>query len=160
MQRRLVFFAVSLALAIVVLSGCSKEPAAPTSAAIPDPGAVRVPAGVSPERFRTWIALHRARHAQWAHRRPDPGAPAPIPGGLAPDLHVFAPGPTELGFQGLNVEPGTITDFNGFTAIGYFAGTAVGSDGITYDMFNDMRVQRGSYVALDGSIQRDTFAFI
>ena len=30
------------------------------------------------------------------------------------------PGQRELDLQGLNVEPGTITDFNGFTAIGYF----------------------------------------
>jgi hypothetical protein len=160
MQRRQVFFAVTLTLAAVVLSGCSKKPTAPVSTAMTNPGAAKASAGVTPEQLRAWIALHRARHAHRALLgQPEPGDPTPIPGGFAPGVHVFAPGPTDFGLQGLNVEPGTITDFNGFAAIGYFAGTAVGSDGVTYDMLNDMRVEKGTYVAADGSIRTGTFAF-
>jgi hypothetical protein len=160
MQRRQVFFAVSLTLAAAVLSGCSKAPTAPISAAITAPGAAKAAAGVTPEQLRTWIALHRARHAYHALLgKPEPGEPSPIPGGFAPGVHIFAPGPTDFGLQGLDVEPGSITDFNGFAAIGYFGGTAVGSDGVTYDMLNDMRIQKGTYVAGDGSIQTGTFAF-
>ena len=52
--------------------------------------------------------------------------PVPIPGGLAPGLHVFLPGPIEFGFGGEDQEPNTITNFKGFSAIGYFAGTTDG----------------------------------
>jgi hypothetical protein len=159
MQRRRVFL-VTLTLAVVVLSGCSKKPTAPMSSAITGAGAAKAAAGVTPEQFRNWVAIHRARHAQRALLgKPEPGEPTPIPGGFAPGAHVWAPGPTDFGLQGLNVEPGTITDFNGFAAIGYFAGTAVGSDGVTYDMLNDMRIQKGTYAAADGSIRTGTFAF-
>jgi hypothetical protein len=84
--------------------------------------------------------------------------PTPLPGGFAPGAHVFVPGPPEFGLMGLDVEPGTVTDFNGFSAVGYFAGTVVGSDGVTYDMLNDMRLQQGTYIAVDGSVRRGTFA--
>ena len=90
--------------------------------------------------------------------------PKPIPGGIqipdGPLIHVFAPGPVDLGFQGENVEPGTITDFSGFSAIAYIAGTATDADGNTYTMVNDMRVYRGTYVSQDGSVLTGTFAFI
>ena len=47
--------------------------------------------------------------------------PKPIPGGIqipdGPLIHVFAPGPVDLGFQGEDVEPNTITDFSGFSAM-------------------------------------------
>ena len=86
--------------------------------------------------------------------------PVPIPGGLAPGLHVYLPGPVELGFGGEDHEPSTITNFKGFSAIGYFAGQTVGSDGKTYDMFHDMRIYDGKYVAADGTIHRGTFGFI
>src|SRR5437763_14322761 len=46
-------------------------------------------------------------------------SPVPIPGGLDFNgqlIHVFAPGPVELGFQGLDIEPSTITDFTGDSA--------------------------------------------
>ena len=62
--------------------------------------------------------------------------PKPIAGGLAPDFHVFAPGPTNitlpfshLPLMGLDVEPSVITDYRGFTALVYPVGTAHGSDG-------------------------------
>ena len=94
--------------------------------------------------------------------------PVPIPGGIETDLpppngpiiHVFAPGPTEFGFMGLDIEPNTITNFDGFSAMAYVAGTATDADGNTYTMLNDMRVFQGTYVAEDGSIQHGTFVFI
>lgn len=91
--------------------------------------------------------------------------PAPIPGGFvpfpgAPFIHVFVPGPTELGLMGENVEPSTITDFDGFTALAYVNGTATDADGNTYTMLTDIRVISGTYVALDGSVNQATFAFI
>ena len=84
----------------------------------------------------------------------------PIPGGLAPGLHLWLPGPVDQGFQGLDVEPNTITNFQGFAAIGYFLGVATGSDGEEYDMFHDIRVFDGNYVSADGTHHRGTFAFI
>src|SRR5262245_27967088 len=93
-----------------------------------------------------------------------PTDPVPIPGGIqipgGPLIHTFAPGPEELGFQGLDTEPSTITNFDGFSAMAYPAGTATDADGNTYDMFNDMRVYQGTYVAEDGSVQHGTFVFI
>jgi hypothetical protein len=90
--------------------------------------------------------------------------PVPIPGGIqipdGPLIHVFAPGPVDLGFMGENVEPNTITNFDGFAAMAYIAGTATDADGNTYAMFNDMRVYQGTYVAADGSVNFGTFAFI
>ena len=92
-------------------------------------------------------------------------APVPIPGGFvpfpgAPFIHVFAPGPADLGFMGEDVEPNTITNFRGFSALAYIAGTATDADGNTYTMLNDMRVFQGTYVSADGSVLHGTFAFI
>lgn len=87
--------------------------------------------------------------------------PVPIPGGLFNGaFHVWVPGPTELGFMGLNVEPNVITNFNGFAAVGFFVGTALGSDGVQYDMMDDMRVYRGTYLSADGTHHHGTFAFV
>jgi hypothetical protein len=98
-------------------------------------------------------------------------APKPIPGGIqipgGPLLHVFLPGPPEVtlpftGTQlmGLDVEPSVITDYRGFTALAYVAGTATGSDGRQYNLEADMRAMEGTYIATDGSRQRGLFAFI
>jgi hypothetical protein len=92
-------------------------------------------------------------------------APVPIPGGFvpfpgAPFIHVLAPGPVDLGFMGEDVEPNTITNFQGFSALAYIGGTATDADGNTYTMFNDMRVFQGTYVSADGSVLHGTFAFI
>src|SRR5437016_3741599 len=92
-------------------------------------------------------------------------AAVPIPGGFvpfegAPLLHLFAPGPVDLGFMGENVEPNTITNFTGFSAMAYIAGTATDADGNTYTMSTDMRVYRGTYVSEDGSVLTGTFGFI
>ena len=101
-----------------------------------------------------------------AHAPPLP-APKPIPGGIdiPPLIHEFLPGPEEitlpftlLTLQGLNVEPSTITDFKGFTALAYHVGTATGSDGTTYNLETDIRIMQGEYIAEEGSHREGTFA--
>jgi len=89
-------------------------------------------------------------------------APVPIPGGIdvPPLIHVFAPGPTELGLMGTDVEPSTITNFNGLAAYAVFTGSATDADGKPYDAVLDMRVFDGAYVAADGSHHRGAFGFI
>jgi len=95
-----------------------------------------------------------------------PGAtdPVPIPGGLVlpPQIHVFAPGPVNEGFQGVDTEPSVITNYRGFTAIGYPGGfgTATDGNGTSYDVVTDVRVFHGEYVSVDGTHHRGTFAFI
>lgn len=92
----------------------------------------------------------------------------PIPGGITlpppfpPLIHVFAPGPTSLGNQGIDVEPNVISNFRGFAAQAYPVGlgTATDSEGNTYDVNNDMRVFQGEYVSVDGTHHRGTFVFI
>lgn len=97
--------------------------------------------------------------------------PEPIPGGTqvpdGPLLHVFLPGPEDvtlphsgLTLQGLNVEPSTITDYRGTTALAYLVGTATGSDGKTYDLEADIRAFEGTYLAADESRHSGRFAFI
>jgi hypothetical protein len=95
--------------------------------------------------------------------------PKPIPGGIdiPPLIHIFVPGPetitlpfTRFTLQGLNVEPSTITDFQGVTAQAYHVGTATGSDGITYNLETDVRIYAGDYVAEDGSRSQGTFAHL
>jgi hypothetical protein len=88
--------------------------------------------------------------------------PVPIPGGinLPPVIHIFAPGPVSLGFQGFDVELNGITNFRGFSALGYLGGTASDSNGNSYNVATDMRVFQGEYVSADGSHQRGTFVFI
>src|SRR4051794_20900997 len=94
-------------------------------------------------------------------------APKPIPGGLAPEFHVFAPGPRSVTLpfsafqlQGLDVEPSVFTDFAGFSAVAYHAGTAVGSDGVRYNLETDMRAYRGQYGAADGTRRRGVFGYV
>ena len=89
-------------------------------------------------------------------------APVPIPGGIdiPPLIHVFAPGPTELGLMGTDVEPNTITNFNGLAAYAVFAGSATDADGNPFDALLDMRVFDGVYVAANGSRHRGAFGFI
>lgn len=94
--------------------------------------------------------------------------PKPIPGGLAPGFHVWAPGPTnitlpfsQLTLQGLDVDPADITDYSGFTALVYPVGTAHASDGKKYNLEGDMRVYSGSYVPMGSTTARQgTFGFV
>ena len=62
--------------------------------------------------------------------------------------------------QGFDVDPTTIGDFRGFSALAYHAGTATGSDGATYNLETDMRAFKGRYVDADGNKHFGTFAFI
>jgi hypothetical protein len=108
-----------------------------------------------------------------AHGRPKRGvrpAPEPIPGGieLAPGqvIHVFAPGDdsitlpfTGVMLQGFDVEPGTITDFKGSSAVAFHVGTARGHDGTMFNLETDIRAFEGKYV-VDGVTHRGSFAFV
>lgn len=113
-----------------------------------------------------------------AHDDPQrPSAPKPIPGGLdlsvfglVPPydfIHTFGPGTeglvlpyTGVVLQGLDVEPGTITDFQGATAVAFHVGEARGSDGQRYNLETDFRFMDGTYVAVDGTARRGSFALI
>ncbi len=100
--------------------------------------------------------------------------PKPILGGdvipISPPLliHAWEPGDpagktlpfTGAPFDGPNVEPATITDFTGFTAMCYPVGTATGSDGKHYNLEGDIRVMHGTYVAETGARRQGTFALI
>lgn len=103
---------------------------------------------------------------RWGAPKGPPGSkePVPIPGGLVlpPQIHVFAPGPVDQGFQGVDVEPSVITNYRGFSAIAYPGGfgTATDGSGNSYDVVTDMRVFQGEYVSADGTHHRGTFVFI
>ena len=90
--------------------------------------------------------------------------PVPIPGGQqvegGPFLHVFAPGPTSLGFMGESVDPSTITHFNGSVAMAYLGGTATDANGQSYLMQVDVRAYEGEYVSCDGTHHHGTFGFV
>lgn len=99
--------------------------------------------------------------------------PEPIEGGFLLDpadpnsiIHFQLPGPEgtatqHFGFpaEGLDVDPSTMTNFNGFHAMAVVAGSAQGSDGNTYDMEFDVRVMEGKYKAADGVEREAAFAF-
>jgi hypothetical protein len=87
---------------------------------------------------------------------------------IPPLIHAFEPGDPKGAtlpfsgavFDGLNVEPATMTDFSGFTAQCYPVGTATGSDGKRYNLEGDIRVMSGTYVAETGVKRTGTFALI
>jgi hypothetical protein len=81
-------------------------------------------------------------------------------------IHVFGPGDpavtlpfTGITLQGVDIEPSTITDFNGSTAVAYHVGSARGSDGKTYNLETDIRAFDGEYV-VDGETHRGSFALV
>jgi hypothetical protein len=97
-------------------------------------------------------------------------APSPIPGGLeVPDVglvHGFIPGPESsvtpfagLPAMGLDIEPSTLTNYQGFTTFAVLSGQTTSSDGQIYNVEFDVRVMAGEYVAEDGSRHRGTFGF-
>jgi hypothetical protein len=97
--------------------------------------------------------------------------PNPIPGGSqipdGPFIHVFAPGDpavtlpfTGVRLEGFGVEPSTLTDFRGLSAVAYHVGTATGSDGVTYNLETDMRAFQGVYVDSKGMRRFGSFALI
>ena len=96
--------------------------------------------------------------------------PSPIPGGieLAPGvvIHVWGPGDptvtlpfTGITLGGLDVEPTTITNFNGSTAVAFHVGSVRASDGRTYNLETDIRAFDGQYV-VDGAVHRGSFALV
>jgi len=105
------------------------------------------------------------------HDRQTVVPPKPIPGGVTlptgAQIHVWPAGDpavtlpfTHSTLRGFDVDPSTVTDFRGFSALAYHAGTATGSDGATYNLETHMTVHRGSYVAADGIRRFGTFSFI
>jgi hypothetical protein len=97
--------------------------------------------------------------------------PKPIPGGSTlPDdtlIHVLGPGPSDIklpfsgGFLGGDdVDTVTITDFEGFSAVAFHAGTALGSDGAMYNLETDMRAFQGRYIGEDGDVHEGCFALV
>ncbi len=99
-------------------------------------------------------------------------APRPIPGGIqipkGPLIHILVPGPksvvlpfSKLQLMGQDVEPSTITNFNGFSAVAILVGKA--GDRSRPDRYNlevDIRVFQGEYVGGDGARHRGTFALV
>ena len=98
--------------------------------------------------------------------------PNPIPGGafdVGPPLgvlHVFVPGDpsitlpfTGVTLGGFDVEPATITDFRGSSAVAFHVGSARGSDGKTYNLETDIRAFEGEYV-VGGVRHQGAFAFV
>ena len=99
--------------------------------------------------------------------------PEPIEGGFLLDptnpdsiIHFQLPGhpgtATQIfGFpaEGLDVDPSTMTNFDGFHAMAVVSGTAQGSDGNAYDVEFDVRVMEGKYKAADGVEREAAFAF-
>jgi hypothetical protein len=116
-----------------------------------------------------------ASSAAWDHRREGHERavvpPKPIPGGIqipgGPQIHVWGPGDPRVtlpfsgaALMGFDVDPTTITDLRGFSALAYHAGSAIGSDGATYNLETDIRAFKGTYVASDGVRRFGKFAFI
>jgi hypothetical protein len=97
--------------------------------------------------------------------------PKPLPGGIqipgGPQIHVWQPGDpavtlpfSHATLMGFDVDPSTITDRRGFSALVYHAGTATGSDGVIYNLETDIRAYAGEYVASDGVRRFGKFALI
>ena len=86
--------------------------------------------------------------AVWAQAPPQV-FPAPVPGGdVVPPIqwiNIFMPGVTGPGFDGVNAEPNTITNFDGVIAMGYTLGTAMDSTGKQYQVIGDVRVFKGDF---------------
>jgi hypothetical protein len=131
-------------------------------------GAAGVAAGFAGAATRPQGALAHD-HDHGHGRLPIP--PEPIPGGIPISdtqvIHVWTPGPSDVTLpfsgaqlQGPDVEPTTIRDFNGFSAVAFHVGTATGSDGTRYDLETDLRTFRGTYIDRTGHRRFGTFGFI
>ena len=115
--------------------------------------------------------ISRALPAAAVEMRRARPAPAPIPGGVDVGepvglIHWFLPGPegsvtpyNALEGMGLDVEPSSLTDYQGFTTYAVISGQAEGSDGKIYNVEFDVRVMEGDYIAEDGSAQHGVFGF-
>lgn len=99
--------------------------------------------------------------------RADGSDPTPIPGGghflgfPGPLFHGFAPDPTTP-----DLEPITITDFNGFVGLAYISGmvtetnTRTGATRRLPFLYADMRFMHGIYRDKNGHVRRGTFGFV
>ena len=137
-------------------------------------GFIQTAAGATALAFGPGLSLNALAHDDGSNHGRTLPAPKPIPGGLEIGLpppydliHVFPPGPENITLpftggtlQGLNVEPSTLTDFHGASAVAFHVGEAKGSDGHTYNLETDIRVMQGKYVAVDGSTRHGSFALI
>jgi hypothetical protein len=61
--------------------------------------------------------------------------------------------------QGFDVEPSTLTDFNGSSAVAFHVGSARASDGLTYNLETDIRAFEGEYI-VGGVARHASFAMI
>src|SRR5262249_55045155 len=113
--------------------------------------------------YRVASILVLASVALWGQVQPSQAqvVPVPIPGGdnygpnnIAPGLlgpgliNQFSPG-VGNGLDGLNADPHGITNFKGFVAMGYTAGTAKDRAGKLYNVITDIRVYQGDYVGAE-----------
>lgn len=126
-------------------------------------GAAGTAAGLAASLALPHAAAADDEHDECRGERPRVVPPRPIPGGI----NVWAPGPstvtlpfTGLTLQGVDADPSTITDFDGFVAVAFHAGTATASDGTRFNLETDMRTYRGAYVDAAGTRRFGTFAFI
>ncbi len=95
-------------------------------------------------------------------------APLPIPVGspLFGGFHVWAPGPPALGFDSIDAEPITITDFKGSVGLAYINGMVTRRRRSTGESVQlpflsaDMRFMKGVYRGADGRVRRGTFGLI
>ncbi len=67
---------------------------------------------------------------------------------------------TGVTLQGLDVEPTTIRDFDGFSAVAFHVGTARDRDGTRYNLETDVRAFQGTYIDRTGRRRFGTFGFI
>jgi hypothetical protein len=109
--------------------------------------------------------LGPATSSMQAAPKPRDTEPRPIPGGdFIPFgvIHQYVPGPIGVHplTEGVDVEPNGLTDFRGFIAMAFVAGTATDAAGIEYHLESDIRVYQGEYVSLDGTHHRGTFVEI
>jgi hypothetical protein len=90
--------------------------------------------------------------------------PNPIPGGIqplgpgTPIFHVFVPDPNNP-----DIEPSSITDFNGRIGTAEVKGSGIGTQGRIQTPLNfdcDVRFMDGVYVGVDSKKHRGTFTFI
>jgi hypothetical protein len=89
------------------------------------------------------------------------GTPAPKP---TPNTTTVGGVPFHFVSFGSDVDPTSITDFNGFVGVADVRGTGVATnpDGSTETLLfdTDMRFMKGRYVGTDGAVHRGTFGFV
>ena len=107
-----------------------------------------------------WTPFVSASEREHDH---DAANPVPIPIGSF-GFHVNAPGLP--GFDPVDADPSTITDFQGFTGLAYISGMVSRTDRSTHAkvelpfLFSDMRFMDGEYQGFDGRLKRGTFGLI